>query len=58
MLLQRGHGRILSGFFSVLLLLSCELLVAVAATVVAGSFSDLLDFDFADSSSMEGVFGF
>ena len=33
----------------------------MAATVVFGSvlsFSDLLDFDFADSSSMEGVFGF
>lgn len=45
MLLQRGHGITLSGFFSVVF--SCDW---------AGSLCSL--FDFAVSSSMEGVSGF
>lgn len=49
MLLQRGHGSTLSGFFRVF---SCELAASPC------SFSDLPPFDFAVSSSMEGVLGF
>ena len=49
MLLQRGHGSTLSGFFRVF---SCELAASPC------SFSVLSPFDFSVSSSMEGVLGF
>ena len=48
MLLQRGHGSILSGFLSVF---SCELVSSLC------SLSVLPVFDFPVSSSIEGVLG-
>jgi hypothetical protein len=49
MLLQRGHGRILSGFFRVF---SCELLVSLSSSSVLEVCNPSLSF------SMEGVLGF
>ena len=50
MLLQRGHGRILSGFFRVF---SSEFCVPSLCAL-----SVLATFDFAFSSFIEGVLGF
>jgi hypothetical protein len=49
MLLQRGHGMILSGFFRVF---SCELLVSLCSSSVFEVFNAVLSF------STEGVLGF